>query len=324
MVNIFDVFSHQRFYRFTFSRAPPPRASGDVSNARLRAQVLRGSSREAFMTTRILAVIAEAATASACLDAAEAAAQALQDATIEALHVIVDPRTLIAPSEEISYQELRERYEGSAQQRAANTYRAFERWLNFHAHPAPEIPLRWKEIAGAEQRTLINEAKDFDILVLARAKNVDGVDALHAAIYETGLPFILVPSEWRLVAGNTFAERIVVAWNGTRACSKAVLGASPWLQEAKDIIVLIVEDDGTSIEFFPETLAVDQAQIQIKRVKRDRGEPLGSQLLNLAHAYSADLLVMGVYRHNQFIEWLVGNTTRQVFANMDLPLIGAH
>lgn len=276
------------------------------------------------MTTRILAVLAEAATAPACLDAAEAAARSLRDATIEALHVIVDPHALIAPSEEISYQGLRELYEGSAQERAADTHRAFERWLSSHAHPAPQIPLRWRETVGAEQETLINEAKDFDILVLARAKNVDGVDALHAAIYETGLPFILVPSEWRLLAGTTFGERIVVAWNGTQACRKAVSGASPWLREAKDIIVLTVEDDGTPIEFFSEMLAADQARIQIRHVRRDRSESLGNQLLHKVHAYGADLLVMGAYRHNQFIEWLVGHTTRQVLANMDIPLIGAH
>lgn len=36
------------------------------------------------MTVKILAVVAESATAAACLDAAEAAAHAIHDATVEA------------------------------------------------------------------------------------------------------------------------------------------------------------------------------------------------------------------------------------------------
>jgi nucleotide-binding universal stress UspA family protein len=274
------------------------------------------------MTTRVLAVIAEGITTSACLDAAEAAAHALGDSTIEALHVVVDPHSLIAASEEISFQELREHYEGTSKQRAADTRRAFEQWLSFH--PNVEIPLNWKELVGGEEETLTKEAASFDILVLARATNLDGADALHAAIFAIGLPFILVPSNWRLRTGSAFAERVVVAWNSTRACRKAVDGALPWLRLAKEVIVLLVEGSETSAEPLAEKLQNNKVQFQIQHVKRDQSLPLGDQLLHEAHTYGADLLVMGVYRHNQFIEWLVGDTTRQVLAHLDLPLLGSH
>ena len=53
-------------------------------------------------------------------------------------------------------------------------------------------------------------------------------------------------------------------------------------------------------------------------------ETLGDQLVTEAHQLGADLLVMGAYRHNQFIEWLLGGTTRHVLARFDLPLFLAH
>ncbi|MCG6162427.1 universal stress protein, partial [Leptospira bandrabouensis] len=57
----------------------------------------------------------------------------------------------------------------------------------------------------------------------------------------------------------------------------------------------------------------------VRQVPRD-SETLGDQLVTEAHQLGADLLVMGAYRHNQFIEWLLGGTTRHVLARFDLPL----
>lgn len=121
------------------------------------------------MTIKLLAVIAEAATTSACLDAAEAAAHVLKDATIEAFHVVVDPDYLVSASEEIAIQHLRERFEGTAQEREVATHTAYERWIA--AHPDADIPLRWKERIGAEEENVEREAKDFDVLVMARPTN---------------------------------------------------------------------------------------------------------------------------------------------------------
>lgn len=58
---------------------------------------------------KILAVVAEAETTRTCLAAAVAAAARVDGAEIDALHVVVDPKTLVASDEEIDIQMLRER-----------------------------------------------------------------------------------------------------------------------------------------------------------------------------------------------------------------------
>jgi hypothetical protein len=78
------------------------------------------------MPTKLLAIIAEAKTTARCLDLAERAAVAAGDATIEALHISVDPSHLAAPSEEIDFQLLRERREGTAVERAAAVHAEFD------------------------------------------------------------------------------------------------------------------------------------------------------------------------------------------------------
>ena len=67
---------------------------------------------------KLLAILVGAKSTPACLDAARTAAHSLPHAEIAALHVVVDPETMIAASEEIELQRLRAGKEGSARQRA--------------------------------------------------------------------------------------------------------------------------------------------------------------------------------------------------------------
>lgn len=273
------------------------------------------------MTTKLLAVIAEAVTTPACLDAAEAAAHALQDASIEALHVVVDPEHIICASEELAFQQLRVKYEGTAQEREAATHAAYEEWIA--KHPDADIPLRWKERIGAEEENVEQEARIFDVLVLARPTNMDGGDALHAAFNRVTHPLFLVPSKWRLQSGDTFAEHVVVAWNDTPACLRSLEGALPWLKVAKEVTLLLVAESREIAKTAEDLLGLESIAYRVHQVSRD-SETLGDQLVTEAHKLSADLLVMGAYRHNQFVEWLLGGTTRHVLAHFDLPLLLAH
>ena len=117
------------------------------------------------MTIRILAVIAEAQTVATCLDLAVAAASRIGDATIEALHVMVDPRRLDTAAEEVDFQLMREVEEGSAQDRAEAVRAAFDAWMARNPAAAPSVV--WRKCVGSEERRVSQEARDFDLLVLA-------------------------------------------------------------------------------------------------------------------------------------------------------------
>lgn len=273
------------------------------------------------MTVKLLAVIAEAATASACLDAAEAAAHAIRDASIEALHVLVDPEYLVTAPEEIAIQQLRDRHEGTAKDREAATHAAYEAWVK--AHPDADIPLRWKERLGAEEENVEREARIFDVLVLPRPTNMDGGDALHAAFHKVRHPFFLVPAKWRRQPGEGFAEHIVVAWNDTEPCRKALLGALPWLRVAREVTLLLIAESREQAGSAEDLLDLEGIAYRLHLVARG-GESLGDQIVAEARKLGADLLVMGAYRHNAFIEWLLGGTTRHMLGHAELPLFLAH
>lgn len=270
---------------------------------------------------RLLAVVAEAATARVCLEAALAAASRIDGpVTIEALHVVVDPATLITASEEVAFQQLRERLEGTARERADQTRAAFVAWTAGLSDTAPKVT--WKELSGSEEANVAHEAAQFDLLVIARPHNMDGHDALHAAFFAAGRPLLLVPSHWKRPAGP-FAAGIAIAWNDTAPACRAVDGAMPWIRAAEKDTIILIEEPVELAAALVERLKDEGVTAEVRAVKRGIGS-LGDQIIDEAHGAGADLLVMGAYRHSEFIEWLLGGTTRHALRHADLPLLLAH
>ncbi len=274
------------------------------------------------MGMQILAVLAEAVGVKACLEGALAAAMADPDAQIEALHVRVDPDKLARAPEEIAIQHFRERDEGTAETRAHAVHKIYDEWIKAQT-PIDAARFHWREEIGAEAEFVEKEAAHADLLVLARPHDMDAHDAMHATLFSSARP-LLIPSDWtskRLGLG----AHVVIAWKSTVQAVRAIRGATPWLRLASKITVLIVEvdpstDSANQVEELLDSLGL---VAEIKLCMPVGGE-VADQILQFAHDVKADALVMGAYRHNELLEWLLGATTRRVLAKANLPLFLAH
>jgi len=272
---------------------------------------------------RILAVLAEAVTARACLDGALAAARVEPDAQIEALHVKVDPDKLIEAPEEIAIQRLRERYEGTSEDRAIAVRTAFDQWASAQS-PADNARVHWREETGAETDKVLCESEAATLLVLARPHDLDAHDAMHAILFSTTRP-LLIPPDWSAAKDGGLNGHILIAWKPTHQARQAVEGAAPWLRRAAKVTVLIIDESAT-----PDSLVEIDAltrELNISAVNMvvppESGDP-AAQILKVAQDVKADALVMGAYRHSDVIEWALGGTTRNVLAKAEIPLFLAH
>ena len=269
---------------------------------------------------KLLAIIIGAESAAACLDGAAVAARSIEDASIEALNVVVDPENIIAASEEIEFQRLRERDEGTPQQRADAAHTAFVAWNAGAGEDTPRVT--WRSIVGREEAVVVEEARAADAIVFAREKNMDSGDALHAAVFTADKPVFLIPSTWRAGARRTFAH-VVVGLSDSDAARRAIEAAAPWLRHAGRVTELRIgaaDDPALALESVIDTIGVQAERHVVPR----SGNDLGAQLVAEADAIGADLLVTGAYRHNQLVEWLMGGTTRHLLAAADLPLLMVH
>jgi nucleotide-binding universal stress UspA family protein len=248
-----------------------------------------------------------------------AAARVQPGATIEAFHVIVDLAHAAISSEELAIEQMRELREGTAFERADATRLAFVSWMAGLPEGAPKI--EWKEVIGAEEEMVAREADDADLLVLAKPRNAEGHHALHAAVFRCGRPLLLAPSGWP-PAGEV-GRKVVIAWNGTGGAWRAVAGALPWIVRAEEVTILLVAEPEDVAAELVAWLESEGVEPRVRSVPRASGH-LGDQLIDEADAIGADMLVMGAYRYNEPLEWLLGGTTRHALRHADLPLILAH
>lgn len=270
---------------------------------------------------RILAVLTGAASVPAALDAAELAASALAGASIEALEVVVDPEHMVAASEEVSLQRLREMREGPPVERARAVRAAFDAWMGQRDPKA--APVVWRSVTGAETESVIGEAApDVALLTLPHDGNMDASDALHAAIFSTGRPLLLVPPAWRAGARTGFPH-VAVGLIDDDTMRRAIVAAEPWLRAAARISAISVEGK-SNVSADPASMWPLASIVPEFRMVPPTDEPTASRLVREADRLGADLLVAGAYGHMELMEWLFGGVTRELLQVADLPLFLAH
>lgn len=270
---------------------------------------------------RIRVLLTSAASAPGALDAAELAAAALKGASIEALDVVVDPGHIRASGEEVSIQQLRDLREGTPQERARAVRAAFERWITQSDPKA--APAVWRSVNDAETDSMDGHATaDVALLVLPHDANIDASDALHAAIFSTGKPVLLVPPTWRANARTHFAH-IAVGLIDDDTMRRAIVAAEPWLRAADRISAISITGK-SNVSADPALMWPLAAIAPDFLMLPSAGEPTATRLVRQADRLHADLLVAGAYGHMELMEWLFGGVTRELLEVADLPLLLAH
>ncbi len=187
----------------------------------------------------------------------------------------------------------------------------------------------WEVIRGVYVPILARRSCMADITV-SRLPNREsgyptGMDYVTRVLLTAASPMLLVPPKWD---GTFRHERILVAWNSTQECMRALRAALPFLREA-EVVCLI---DGACDELpgiTPPPLPVrDWLTRQGVTVHLVRQFPAttsaGEALLDQAHAMHADLLVMGAWGHSRMSELVLGGTTRHVLQHAPLPVLLSH
>lgn len=141
-------------------------------------------------------------------------------------------------------------------------------------------------------------------------------------IFGSGRPTLLVPDEW---PADRIGTRIVVGWNATREATRAIVDALPFLADAQAVKVVCVHGPaglGEREEDYGVDLCRHLARhgIDIELVQIAHGKP-GQVLLQQAHDFQADLLVMGIYGHSRLTELILGGTSRTVLTHVQIPLL---
>ena len=104
--------------------------------------------------------------------------------------------------------------------------------------------VEWRTALEAPADVLAREARAADLIIVgpgdAAGNRHDAFDP-GAVLLRAGRPILVVPDIFHPLA----LRRVVVAWKDTRECRRAVRDALPFLQQAKEVLIVEIGEDGS-------------------------------------------------------------------------------
>ncbi len=188
-------------------------------------------------------------------------------------------------------------------------------WLN----PDPE-----EVMAGVADRVILH-AYYADLVILGQADPGSGglsvpFDLPERVALGAGRPVLVVPHSGEF---KSVGERVMVAWRGGRASSRALNDAIPFLVQAQQIHLMMVNP----LEHFEQearNLCTYLARHGIKATS-DRLSAnevrAGDILLNQACDLGIDLMVLGVFSHRRLGKKDLGPVGRHFLEHMTIPVL---
>jgi nucleotide-binding universal stress UspA family protein len=169
-----------------------------------------------------------------------------------------------------------------------------------------------------------------DLLVLGQRDPDDVLttdvprDFAESVVMESGKPALVIPHAGRF---DSIGGNVLIAWQPSRECARAVEAALPLLQRAKRVHAVSWGEDsfGPAETTFGIVRALRWHGVECTAHRyAEEPEEIGELLLSTAATEGSDLLVMGCYGHHRVRELLLGGTTRTILRSMTLPVLLAH
>ena len=175
-------------------------------------------------------------------------------------------------------------------------------------------------------------ARYSDLAVTGRAYGRDHAGlapvVVEALLFGTGMPTLVVPDHDRTDWRRPF-RHICLAWNGGDEAMRAARAALPFLREATKVDVAVIgsmADEGSEqppadrLRRWLTRHGIGAEVTVLSRTERRKADILS----HFAGDRGCEALVMGAYGHSRLREALLGGTTRDMLAEVPLPLLMAH
>lgn len=178
-----------------------------------------------------------------------------------------------------------------------------------------------RTIVEAEVGTAaVRQARLHDLTILQ--SGLQFASFAETLIFESGRPVMLYPDER---CSGRF-DHIVVAWDGSRASSRAVADAQFLLGKAVRVTVICAPDDKPDLETAAKELgdALVARGLDVETASVSKDGDIGDLLQLKAVELGADLLVMGGYGHSRIREFVLGGATADVLSKTRLPILMSH
>jgi len=187
-------------------------------------------------------------------------------------------------------------------------------------------------VEGRAAEKLARMARIFDLSIMSQANpdkaNASFISELSEEVMlSSGRPVFFIPY---VGAHNIPCRRGLIAWDGSKAATRAIHDALPLLKMMKKVIILIVDAD--KIEHYADSkpgeelsrhLRIHGVNNEIRRLAKAEVST-STIILNELSDSGADILIMGGYGTPKLREIMLGGVTRTMFECMTVPVFMSH
>ncbi|MBC7202501.1 MAG: universal stress protein [Pusillimonas sp.] len=193
------------------------------------------------------------------------------------------------------------------------------------------VKANWREPQGLAEDVLALHARYCDLLVMSQSENQTSsmrASQAEAVITSAGRPILMVPFIGEL---NPIGKRVLFCWDQGRRSTRAFADAGPILQQAKDLLVLTIDEDRElakkqdlhDSDFNAYCAAHGYPQPKFIRQVSNHNS-IGNIILNTATDQGCDMIVMGAYNRSRTREWVLGGTSKTLLDSMTVPILFSH
>jgi len=186
------------------------------------------------------------------------------------------------------------------------------------------VTVSYEEVTGHLPRALDRAARLCDLVVFPPIRETDDPeiqDGFIRALTKLERPVLLSAEK----PPEQIGRKVAVGWDGGIACAHALMSAMPYLENAKAVEILSVQDvavPGTAddVAAYLALHGVSCAQRAIPRGERSVAEAL----LETAAEDGFDMLVAGGYGHSRLMESIFGGVTEHIVSHPKVPVFMMH
>ncbi|MBF9052129.1 hypothetical protein GTA62_19050 [Roseobacter sp. HKCCD9010] len=167
-------------------------------------------------------------------------------------------------------------------------------------------------------------ARAFDLVVIGHHTGAPYEDeyAAHPDLIalRSGRPVLIVPD--RYDSATTSAGDVIVAWDGKRAATRALVAAMPILEDGARVTLLSVGTTPRNTSRLQQTIARHGVTVEALTVPQQGS--IATTLLSHATDQNANLILMGAFEHSKFSHDFIGGATTDALNDTQIPLLMAH
>jgi nucleotide-binding universal stress UspA family protein len=183
----------------------------------------------------------------------------------------------------------------------------------------------WREEDGRQNAIVGMSGRVYDMIFVEQPEKLASIaeSTLEDALFESGRPVMMVPK----TSPKSLGDIIAIAWNGSTETALTVALAMPFLQQARQVVIVAVDgqfmpEPGPSGEELARSLERHGISVAL-RVATGRQKPQGESFLREALAAGADLLLKGAYTQSRIRQMIFGGATRHIIMEATMPVMMA-